>query len=141
MKKLFAVMLAALFVLPIVLASHYQSYGNYDYSYNKDFEYVRYHENEQASRSYDSCNYYDLGYYGYTCDNYGSNYNYHRSRDFEFGRYHEDVYASGDYNRGYYGGNYDYYRYPAYDYDYHGSDYYGGRYGMGAYLYGYAPYG
>lgn len=133
MKKIIA-LLAVLLVLPVVYASH--SYGSYDYSYDKDFEYVRYSENEHASRSHDSCGYYDYDYYGstYGCGGYGDNYEYHRSRDFEFGRYHEDVRSSGD--RGYYG-SYDSYHYPSQGDDY-GYDYEGGRYDRGSY---YMPYG
>ena len=157
MKRLLTLILATIFVLPTVLASYnnYESYGDYDYSYHKDFEYVNYQETEDAYRNYahDSCGYYDYDYYGSRCNNYGDSYSYHRSRNFEFGRYSEDIYASGDYNSGYYNNRYDSYYYPynsyypsqgyypTYDYNYD-TDYEGGRWsaGIGAGVYGYLPY-
>ncbi len=153
MNRLFTVVIAALLVFPAVFA--YQSYGNYDYSYHKDFNYVNYHETEDMNRNYahDSCGYYDYDYYGSTCNNYGDNYEFHRSRNFEFGSYNEDIYASGNSNRGYSNYGYDSYRYPSdsyypssgyyptYSNDYN-TDYEGGRYsaGAGAMLYGHLPY-
>jgi len=157
MNRLLTMVIATLLVFPAVFASYnnYESYGNYDYSSHKDFEYVNYHETEDAYRNYnrDSCGYYDYDYYGSTCNNYGDSYSYHRSRNFEFGRYSEDIYASGDSSRGYSNSGYDSFRYPSdsyypssgyyptnsYDYD---TDYEGGRYsaGMGMDLYGYLPY-
>ncbi len=158
MNKAYAVLIAVLLTLPIASASHgsyqsYESYGDYDYSYNKDFEYVKYHETEDAYRNHDynSCGNYDYGYYGSygsNCRNNNDQYSYHRSRDFEFGRYHEDVQIHGDhydtsYNSYQYPSNsyndyypsYDYY--PTYSYD---TDYEGGGYSMGAGIYGYLPY-
>ncbi len=142
MRKTVAMLIALLFVLPGVLA--YENYGSSDYSYNKDFEYVRYHETEDARRNYNDCGYYDYDYYGSSCRGSRDAYSYHRSRDFEFGRYHEDVHASSDYGRGYYDYNRDSFSYPGYrsytpyGYD-EGYDYNGG-YGMGAHVYGYLPY-
>ncbi len=151
MNRILKLLIATLFVLPIVSASHnsYESYGNYDYSSHKDFEYVNYHETEDVYRNSnrDSCGYYDYDYYGSTCNNYGDSYSFHRSRDFEFGRYSEDIYASGNSNSGYSNYGYDTYHYPSsgyyptYSYDYD-TDYEGGRYsaGIGMGMYGYLPY-
>ncbi len=123
MKKLMSLAIAVLMVIPAVFA--YQSYGDYDYSYTKDFNYVNYHETEDMHKSYDSCGYYDYDYYGSRCGR-NSNYEYHRSRDFQFGNYHEETHASGNYGNGYYNSHYDGFSYPSDGYS-DGFDYEGGR--------------
>ena len=149
MKKLLAMVIATLLAFPVVVAS-YQEYGNYDYSYNKDYNYVRYSETEDAynDHNHNSCGYYDYDYYGSTCS-HDDSYSYHRSRNFEFGNYHEDVQISGNSGSSYY----ESYRYPyyyddpyydGYYHDYqpynYDLDYEGGRYSMAAGVYGYLPY-
>jgi len=51
MNKVYALMIGLLLVFPVVFASHYGSYGNYDYSSTKDYEYVRYSETEDSYRN------------------------------------------------------------------------------------------
>ncbi len=147
MKRTLALLFAVLLTLPAAFAYHgsYGYDGSYDYSSTKDFEYVNYHETEDARRSYNDCGYYSYDYYGPSCTRTRDNYVYHRSRDFEFGRYHEDVRTSSDYGRTY---SYDSYRYPRNSYGtYYPSrysfDYNGGLYSAGGGFYGgaYLPYG
>ena len=169
MRKITALAVAILLVLPVVFASHgsYDTYGNSDYSSNKDFEYVNYHEDEDARRHYSDCGYYDYDYYGRSCHRSRDDYEYHRSRDFEFGKYHEDVHASSDYGNSYYDSGYNSFHYPdnhlmiadhyptyydsyyspssAYDYnptyyDDYSVGYDGGTYSVGGGIYGYLPY-
>ena len=135
MRKLIALVFAAMLVLPVVFASHRSSY---DYDYNKDFEYVKYHESEHASRSYSDCGYYDYDYWGRGCHRSRDRYEFSRSRDFEFGRFHEDFRSSGDSYGSYFDRGFDSFSYP--DYDYYSVPYDGGRYSNGRFS-AYIPYG
>lgn len=135
MRKLFALVFAVLLVLPAAFASR----SSYDYSSNKDFEYVKYNENEHASESYSDCGYYDYDYWGRSCHSSHDRYEFSRSRNFEFGRYHEDVHTSGDFAGRSYDRYYDSFAYPDYGYDY-STPYDGGRYSSGRFS-TYIPYG